>query len=155
MLAQSMTALVSHLRPICGLGNALLDIHPGNVLPAEAPGRAAAERRVLLRRVLAAAGRRMDIASLAASTSEAPTSYVQVSGAVRRVWVAKKMGLVQWQLAQVMDLASNGHWESALDHVALLMIMVEQTALDSGRTDLSWLLTLQPDLPHRWPTSAS
>ena len=41
----------------------------------------------------------------------------------------------------------SGDMGSALDHVDLLMIMVEQTALDSGRTDLAWLLTLQPDPP--------
>ena len=89
----------------------------------------------------------MDIASSAASTAEAQAPMCRYLERYGGFGSLTEWGLVQWQLAQVMDLASNGHWESALDHVALLMIMVEQTALDSSRTDLSWLLTLQPDPP--------
>ena len=50
-------------------------------------------------------------------------------------------------LKRVSGFGSLKDWESALDRVALLMITVEQTAGESGRTGLSWLLTLQPDPP--------
>ena len=131
----------------CRLGSSLVRLHSRDLLQAEVPSRTSAERRGFFEEGPRCSQQAYGPGKLNAGSRGDWVGHVQVPGTVRRLWFAKGMGLVQWQLAQVMDLAAGGHWESALDHVALLMIMVEQTALDSGRTDLSWLLTLQPDPP--------
>ena len=58
----------------------------------------------------------------------------------------RDLGLIQWQLAQAMDLFAQGEARGAADLISQLMIMVEQLSLD-GRSDLAWLLTLQHDPP--------
>ena len=153
MLAQSraLTALVSHLSQG---GDPLVDL----AAPSSVSTRGTSSRQKLqaelrqrdgafFKKVLAAASRRMDPANSTLGPGETGSVMCKYLERYGGFGSQKEWGLVQWQLAQVMDLAAGGHWESALDHVALLMIMVEQTALDSGRTDLSWLLTLQPDPP--------
>ena len=60
----------------------------------------------------------------------------------QRVW-----GLVQWQLAQIFDLLASEQVEGAKDVLALLMLMVDQTVLDSGHHELGWILSLQEDPP--------
>ena len=99
------------------------------------------------RRVLLSASKRMEPTSVPSEPEPSRavmTRYLERYGGFGSL---KELGLVQWQLAQAMDLASAGMPDAAMDVIALLMIMVEQAALDGGRTDLSFLLTLQPDPP--------
>ena len=57
------------------------------------------------------------------------------------------LGLLMHMLSQVTDLLLSGEVESALDHLALLHVFLEQTAQDGGRTDVSFTLSLFPDPP--------
>lgn len=59
----------------------------------------------------------------------------------------KDLGLVQYQLMVAFDFLMSENWEAAKDTVALLIVMIEQAVLDSGRFDLGQLLTLQEDPP--------
>ena len=59
----------------------------------------------------------------------------------------KLLGLLQYQLAQASDLLASGSDQGAADIIAQAMIMVDQVCVDSGRTDLGFLFSLQPDPP--------
>ena len=57
------------------------------------------------------------------------------------------LGLLMHMPSQITDLLLAGEVESALDHLALMHVFLEQTAQDSGRTDVSFTLSLFPDPP--------
>ena len=56
------------------------------------------------------------------------------------------LGLVAWQVAQVLDFLE-AEVEGAKDvaSLLLLLLMLDQTCQDKGDATLGWLLTLQPD----------
>ena len=102
-------------------------------------------------KVFQAALRRMDPAmgSEASSSMEAATKgpvmtrYLERFGGYDR---QKDLGLIQWQLAQSLDLMARGEVKGAADVIALLAVMIDQMALD-GKSELAWLFTLQQDPP--------
>ena len=101
-------------------------------------------------RAYSAAARRMYPASRPASALElcqkepVMQRYMERYGGFSQ---HRDLGLIQWQLAQAMDLFAQGEARGAADLVSQLMVMLEQLSLDGGRSDLAWLLTLQHDPP--------
>ncbi len=59
----------------------------------------------------------------------------------------RELGLIQFQLMTMLDFAMVENWDALKDTLSLLIVMVEQACLDSGRFDLGQLLTLQEDPP--------
>ncbi|CAE7340720.1 Ttn, partial [Symbiodinium microadriaticum] len=104
---------------------------------------------VFFQKVQEAAVRRMEPTANLGAVQEASqrsvmTRFLERYGGFKdqRVW-----GLVQWQLAQIFDLLASEQVEGAKDVLALLMLMVDQTVLDSGHHELGWILSLQEDPP--------
>ena len=60
------------------------------------------------------------------------------------------LGSLGWGLATAWDELSDGNVESALATLSLLLVAIEQAALDDGSWSLAWLLTLLPEPP--WAT---
>ena len=156
-LAQSraLTALVSQLS---SGGDPLSDLSSASSSSLSIKGSAARlklQRELLSRsgvffqKVQEAAVRRMEPTANLGAVQEASqrsvmTRFLERYGAFKdqRVW-----GLVQWQLAQIFDLLASEQVEGAKDVLALLMLMVDQTVLDSGHHELGWILSLQEDPP--------
>lgn len=59
----------------------------------------------------------------------------------------RTLGYMGWGLASVWDLMHAGRLDKAFGLLSLLLVSVEQAALDEGRWSLAWLLTLLPDPP--------
>ena len=59
----------------------------------------------------------------------------------------KDLGLIMWQLAMMGDFLAINQPERARDTLGLLLVMLEQMALDQGKVDLGWILSLQQDPP--------
>ena len=158
LLAQSkaLTALVAHMT---SGSDPLSDLAASSASSLSVKGSAA--RMKLQRelhgrsggfflRVQEAARRRMEptaqLSSLPDELQRLPvmTRYLERFGGFRdqRTW-----GLVMWQLAQIFDLLASDQIEGAKDVLALLMVMVDQTVLDSGHPELGWILSLQEDPP--------
>ena len=156
-LAQSraLTALVSQLS---SGGDPLSDLSSASSSSLSIKGSAARlklQRELLSRsgvffqKVQEAAVRRMEPTANLGAVQEASqrsvmTRFLERYGGFKdqRVW-----GLVQWQLAQIFDLLASEQVEGAKDVLALLMLMVDQTVLDSGHHELGWILSLQEDPP--------
>lgn len=60
----------------------------------------------------------------------------------------KDMGIVQYALSFIMDMAIRGDLEGVREHVALLVVGVDQYVQDQGRWDLGFQLLLLEDPPH-------
>ena len=156
-LAQSraLTALVSQLT---GGGDPLSDLSSASSSSLSIKGSAArlklqkelmSRSGVFFQKVQEAAVRRMEPTANLGAAPEASqrsvmTRFMERYGGFRdhRVW-----GLVQWQLAQIFDLLASDQVDGAKDVLALLMLMVDQTVLDSGHHELGWILSLQEDPP--------
>ena len=59
----------------------------------------------------------------------------------------RSTALIAWQVAQACDHLQRGSSESAADVMSLLLVMLDQSAVDGGDQSLGWLLSLQSDLP--------
>ena len=59
----------------------------------------------------------------------------------------RELGMIQWSLGHAFDSMAKGEWGSAMDHVALTIMMVEQAAVDNNRWQLAWQLRLLDDPP--------
>ena len=158
LLAQSkaLTALVAHM---AGGADPMSDLASGSASSLSVKGSAA---RMKLQRELhgrsggfflkvqEAARRRMEptaqLSNLPEELQRLPvmTRYLERFGGFRD---QKTWGLVMWQLAQIFDLLASDQIEGAKDVLALLVVMVDQTVLDSGQPDLGWILSLQEDPP--------
>ena len=147
--AKALTALVSQISSASS--NPLADLQaPSSLSTRGTAGRQklqlelAARDGCLFERVYSAAARRMYPAMRPASASElCQRKYLERYGGYGQ---HRDLGLIQWQLAQSLDLLAMGEVKGAADLTAQLMVMVEQLSLD-GKSDLAWLLTLQHDPP--------
>ena len=62
----------------------------------------------------------------------------------------RTLGYLGWGVATAWDALHTGDVEGALGTLSLLLVAVEQAALDDGAWSLAWLLSLLPDPP--WAT---
>ena len=60
----------------------------------------------------------------------------------------KELGYILWILAHVVDAAMSGNFELTKEHLALLVVSIEQAALDSDWTT-AYLLSLMEDPPQQ------
>ena len=72
------------------------------------------------------------------------TRYLERFGGFGRV---KEYGHMAWQLALVMDHIQEQNWNAVKDSVALMLVSLEQMALDQGRQELGLLLALAEEPP--------
>eukprot|EP00438_Fugacium_kawagutii_P033672 Skav204069 [mRNA] locus=scaffold3:515457:529911:- [translate_table: standard] len=86
------------------------------------------------------------------------TRYLERFGGYGR---QKDLGLIQWNLMQIVDFMMADNYGAARDALALTVVMIEQAVLDSGRFEVAQVLTLQEDVPagvgdnsHRLPQRA-
>ncbi|CAE7833938.1 unnamed protein product, partial [Symbiodinium necroappetens] len=77
------------------------------------------------------------LASALPPVSAAPRSLAQAIGA----------DIVYAVSGEALDLLAAGSEAGARDTLSLLLLMMEQTALDGGNSSLAWLLTLQAEPP--------
>ena len=102
------------------------------------------------RAVVSSAARRMDPSAMTIQPGDAVTRGLTLCRYLERYGGYqghREYGLVQWTLARALDQASAGSPQGALDTVALAMVMIEQWTLDQNRTELGWILSLQPEPP--------
>ena len=59
----------------------------------------------------------------------------------------KDLGLVMWLLAHVADQMIAGDQVGAQEMLALAMVAIEQSAMDGGKWEVAWILSLQEDPP--------
>eukprot|EP00438_Fugacium_kawagutii_P009397 Skav231303 [mRNA] locus=scaffold161:316430:318046:- [translate_table: standard] len=72
------------------------------------------------------------------------TRYLERFGGFGRV---KEYGHLAWHVALIMDHIQSESWEAVKDSTALLLVCLEQFALDQGKTDLGLLMTLAEEPP--------
>ena len=60
---------------------------------------------------------------------------------------ARETGLVSWSVARILESIWTRDAASAADRASLLLVALEQAALDRGSWDLAWILTMQEDPP--------
>ena len=90
------------------------------------------------RRLKPAARMPQDIESVA-STDFSMVTYLEKFGGYAG---SREMGLVQFCMAHIYDAALQGDLAGIREHLALTMTAVEQSAMDGGRWDLAYQLTL-------------
>ena len=59
----------------------------------------------------------------------------------------RELGLIAWLVGIIFDLLQADQVEACKDRVALLLVLLEQGAMDAGRLDIAYLLTLAEDPP--------
>ena len=59
----------------------------------------------------------------------------------------RELGLIAWLVGVIFDLLQADQVEACKDRVALLLVLLEQGAMDAGRLDIAYLLTLAEDPP--------
>ena len=59
----------------------------------------------------------------------------------------RDLGLIMWLLSHIADLMLQEDHIGARDLMALTMVTLEQAALDNGKWEVAWLLSLQEDPP--------
>ena len=98
--------------------------------------------------VYAAATRKMEPALVNPSLAQAAKQphHGSLPHKVWRVREKRDLSLLQWQIAKAMDQFANGSPEEAMDIVAMLAVMIEQTALDQGKMDLGFIFSLQQEI---------
>lgn len=64
----------------------------------------------------------------------------------------QSLGYMTWAVAGVLNALWAEEWEAAADQTALLLVALEQVALDGGRWDVGWTMTLGEEPP--WGTLA-
>ena len=72
------------------------------------------------------------------------TQYLERFGGYGKV---KDIGMIAWQVALLMDFLQEENWLAARDATALLMVCLEQTAMDAGRMEVGLLLSLTEEPP--------
>eukprot|EP00435_Cladocopium_sp_Y103_P013993 s1974_g3.t1 len=158
MLEQSraLTALVSHIQQ----GDPLMDV-PGTSSSTSSRG---AQGREKLQRELAARSGNFFLTVLQnmhrrlrpamplpatleqmAQTDISMVQYLERFGGYGNV---KDMGVVQYALAFIVDMALRGDLVGLQEHLGFLIVGIEQYAQD-GRWELGFLLTLLEDPPHQ------
>lgn len=59
----------------------------------------------------------------------------------------RDLGLVMWLLSHVADQMLAGDQAGAQEMLALAMVAIEQSAMDGGKWEVAWILSLQEDPP--------
>ena len=153
-----MLALVAHLQQG---GDPLLDGHgtsSGSSLGTRGSvGREKLQRELAMRSggfflaVLQNAARRLKPASKMPETVDALAqtdfSMVQYLERFGGYGGSKELGLIQYALAHICDALVHGDSEGAKEHLALLMVGVEQACMDHGRWELAYRLMLLDEPP--------
>ena len=152
--ARALTLLVGQIStassdPLTDLQSTQKSFHEGDAWTSKAATRTGPTDGSFFERAYQAAARRMD-----PTVSSAQAAELSQQGPVMQRYLEryggfsknKELGLIQWQLTLALDLFAKREAKGA-DTIAQIMIMVKQWALD-GRSDLAWLLTLQPDPPN-------
>ena len=73
-----------------------------------------------------------------------PTAYVKRFGGYGR---SRDLGCPQWQVMMLLDHLQQDNLQAARDSAALLVVCLEQAAMDNGRLDVAMLLSLSEDPP--------
>lgn len=60
---------------------------------------------------------------------------------------ARDLGLIMWLLAQVADQMLQQDHQGAMELMALVLVTLEQAAMDGNKWEVAWLLSLQEDPP--------
>ena len=154
--SRALTTLVAHLQA----GDPLLD---SQATSSGNSSRGAVGREKLQRELASRSGgfmlsvaqnmfRRLRPASQCPSTLEeignSDVSMLQYLERFGGFGNCKDMGIVQYALSFIMDMAIRGDLEGVREHVALLVVGVDQYAQDQGRWDLGFQLLLLEDPPH-------
>ena len=95
-------------------------------------------------RVQAAMRRRLGRSAGAAGEPPDPLLYLERFGGFEQHY---DYGQVAWLVAGVLEALWTGQVDAGADQAALLLVALEQSALDNRGGDLAWLLTLQEDIP--------
>ena len=59
----------------------------------------------------------------------------------------RQLGLISWLAAGALRAEWLGQHDAASDRLAILMMVLEQAALDGGSFDVAWLLALEEEPP--------
>ncbi|CAE7515547.1 unnamed protein product, partial [Symbiodinium necroappetens] len=146
--SQALVALVGQLSS--GSGDPLLETTGQSASVRGAANRAKLQEELSGRsgafadKIRANMARRMDPTHLMAEEQISFMRYLERHGAFAS---QPLLGLLAWQTAQALDLLAAGSEAGARDTLSLLLLMMEQTALDGGNSSLAWLLTLQAEPP--------
>ena len=154
--SQALTALVTQLGQ--GVGDPMLDLAGSSVSTRGSSARTRLQQELALKtgafytKVLGAAISRMLPATPPGTNPEqlvaqgyGMSRYLERYGGFSR---HKELGLLAWQVALALDSLAVGDINGAKDTLALLLLCLDQAAVDGGRLDLGWILTLQPDPPN-------
>ena len=68
---------------------------------------------------------------------------------------ARDLGLIMWLLAQVADQMLQQDHQGSMELMALVLVTLEQAAMDGNKWEVAWLLSLQEDPPRRFVLSTS
>ena len=60
---------------------------------------------------------------------------------------ARDLGLIMWLLAQVADQMLQQDHQGSMELMALVLVTLEQAAMDGNKWEVAWLLSLQEDPP--------
>lgn len=159
VLAQSkaVTALVSQMAAQSGDAFHDLGTSGSSMSTKGSAGRArlqaelASHKGIFFNSVLQSMSRRMypsqnpevDLATLR-DRGVTPTQYLERYGGYGKV---RDIGMIQWQVALVMNYMQEENWMAARDSLSLLFTCLEQTAMDSGKMEVGLLLALTEDPP--------
>ena len=167
VLAQStaLTTLVGQLAGIGGEAIGDLSSNPLALTSRGAAGRArlqqelAQQKGVFFTSVYQQMSRRMSPATSSNATPQelaqrgvTATRYVERYGGFGR---CRDLGQLMWQLSLIMDHLQNDNMDAAKDGAALMMVCLEQSALDGGQLDVGLLLALVEDPPSSLFTNRS
>ena len=149
VLAQSQ-ALVSLVSQLAQAGNEPILDGPSSTSVRGAVGRQRLQQELVshpgsfAKRIRENAVRRMDPSGLTSIDSPTLVRYLERFGGFGR---QKNLGHIAWMVAQCSDHLHRGSVDAASDLLALLLLMLDQAALDAGDLSFGWCLTLQPDPP--------
>lgn len=73
-----------------------------------------------------------------------PTQYLERYGGYGRT---RDVGMIIWQVANVMNHMQEGNHKAAMDAISLLFVCLEQTSLDAGNMQVGMLLSLTEEPP--------
>ncbi|OLP93386.1 hypothetical protein AK812_SmicGene24713 [Symbiodinium microadriaticum] len=148
MMAQSraLLALVGHLAQG---GDAVLDSQTSSSSRgAQSRQRLQSELAQLsgafAEKVRAKAAHRMTPAGLSPTEQASLCRYFERYGGFSRM---RETGLIVYQAARAFDLLTAEQPRAAADALGLLLVYLDQLALDSGSTTVAYLMTLLPDPP--------
>ena len=161
----ALTTLVGQLAGIGGEAIGDLSSNPLALTSRGAAGRArlqqelAQQKGVFFTSVYQQMSRRMSPATSSNATPQelaqrgvTATRYVERYGGFGR---CRDLGQLMWQLSLIMDHLQNDDMDAAKDGAALMMVCLEQSALDGGQLDVGLLLALVEDPPSSLFTNRS